>query len=382
MRILFVYNEIVVENVSGCFYHNFLGDIIDRYSKYGELTVCVAQKEVKQTTSKLVELPNNVNLKFIDKENTIKKAFFDRRNNKKTLENLIKKTDFIIIHVPCSIQGLVKKYSKKYDKPCLAIVVGCPFDSLWNHSFKGKLIAPLSYLSLRKFMAYVPYAIYVTNNFLQQRYPTTGVGIGCSDVAIPGFISKVILQNRILGIKKIDKEINLVSVGAINNKSKGHIDVIKAISKLKNSNVKYIYHLIGGGDPSYIKKVINRYKVNDQVVIHGQIPHNEIFTILCQMDVYIQPSRQEGLCRAIIEAMAVGLPIIASNVGGNPELVKKEYLYSPGDIGKLASLIKQITNKEEMINLSDEYFFKALEYRPEVLEKKRDDFIKNAIKIV
>ena len=57
------------------------------------------------------------------------------------------------------------------------------------------------------------------------------------------------------------------------------------------------------------------------------------------MDIYIQPSYTEGLPRALIEAMSVGLPCIGSSVGGIPELLKENFLVPPKDEVELAKKI-------------------------------------------
>ena len=44
-------------------------------------------------------------------------------------------------------------------------VVGCAWDALWNHSYKGKILAPKSYMSMRRAVSKAPYVVYVTNGF-------------------------------------------------------------------------------------------------------------------------------------------------------------------------------------------------------------------------
>lgn len=378
MNILFIYNEIVVEKCNGEFYHNFLGDIIDRYSLFGNLTVCVAKQEVETPVSKKIDKNKQVKFEFIDKENTIEKSLC-RKNNINILKNLIKAADFVIIHVPCSVQDLVAKWCEKFGKPYMGVVVGCPWDSLTNHSFKGKLLAPLSYLSLRKFMKKVPYAIYVTDSFLQKRYPTEGRYIGCSDVAIPSFKPENIITDRISLIKKENDTINLVSVGAVGNPVKGHEDIIKALKYLNSSNENYKYHLIGGGDAHRLKVLAQELGVEEDVIFHGQKSHEDIFSLLKGMHIYLQPSRTEGLSRAIIEALSVGCPVIATEVGGNVELIRPEYLYKPGAISELVRLIIRLSNKNEQISYAKLAIDKAQQYSREKLDVKRMAFLNEVI---
>ena len=76
-----------------------------------------------------------------------------------------------------------------------------------------------------------------------------------------------------------------------------------------------------------IEKKIVELKIQDRVWLSGSrddIPH-----LLRSMDIFVLPSKGEGISNTILEAMATGLPVVATNVGGNPELV------SDGDCGQL-----------------------------------------------
>ena len=99
------------------------------------------------------------------------------------------------------------------------------------------------------------------------------------------------------------------------------------------------------------------------------------------LDIYVHPSRSEGLPRTIIEAISRATPCICSNVGGIPELIDGQYLFSYKDgmpEKKLANLVACM-NKEEMRRQAIQNFKKAQEYAPKMLEKKRNSFFKNAI---
>lgn len=113
MKILFVYSELVVEIVGNKYHHNFLNDILDRYHKYGELTVCTSAIKVESSNHREILNTKDINFRFITKENTIKKHFFDRSRNKKVLELAVKESDYIFIHVPCTVQNIVANFAKK-----------------------------------------------------------------------------------------------------------------------------------------------------------------------------------------------------------------------------------------------------------------------------
>jgi L-malate glycosyltransferase len=108
--------------------------------------------------------------------------------------------------------------------------------------------------------------------------------------------------------------------------------------------------VIVGIDPqvSTLYNLSNKLKVSSHVHWVGIIDHaNENLSIA---DGYIQPSRKEGLGLGIIEAMAFGLPIVATNTGGIPEAVidgETGYHADPGDPNSLADAIKQLLSEKE-----------------------------------
>lgn len=378
MKILFVYSYICVDIVNGRYYHNFLESIIKRYKPLGKLTICVSCKHCTSSMMNNVSL-NGVKVHFISKENTIKKRFLDRRDNKQTIHEQVNECDWVIAHVPDSIGELAIKFAKQINKPCLAVVVGCPWDTLWNHSWKGKMMAPLSYFTMHRTMRLATYAIYVTSHFLQNRYPCTGRSIGCSDADIPAS-DESILRKRLQKI--IDRQasdcVKLATCAAVHVRFKGQHDVIRAIAQLQKQKINVHYYLIGGGDASFLQNLAKKLGIEQFVHFMGLQPHEKIFSLLDEMDGYIQPSLTEGLPRALVEAMSRALPCIGTKVGGIPELLEADYLYHPKDIRNLVRLIAGFS-KEKMQKSAIANFKRASEYQGEVLNRKRVNFL-NQIK--
>ena len=111
----------------------------------------------------------------------------------------------------------------------------------------------------------------------------------------------------------------------------------------------------------------------------GIKPHEEIFDWLDNLDIYIQSSFQEGLCRAIVEAMSRACPCIVSNVGGNSELINEKYIFKKGDVKRLYSkLLLLINSKENMEESSKQNYTRSLDFEKEKLDAKRKKFY-NAI---
>ena len=373
LNVLFVNSSLVVEEVNGKYYSNALGAFIPRYKRLGKLTACVTRKSCDRPSQALVDLAD-VNIRFIEKENTITKRFFDRSQNRSIIRELAGSADLVIGHVPGSTASMALECALRLGKTCMAVAVGCPWDGLWNHSFKGKCMAPIEYVNMRKVMRKVPYAMYVTQEFLQGRYPSSGETVGCSDVEMPP-LDKEALTRRLDRIKGMTgKTLKFVTSAAVNVRYKGQYDVIKAMRLLRKRGIDIQYYLLGGGDNDYLRGVAERNGEAGNVHFLGMIPHEKVFSVLDDMDVYVQPSRQEGLPRAVVEAMGRALPAVGTFAGGIPELLPPKRLYAPGDVRALTGIIESLT-PEVLAGDARRNFAKAGEYASDVLDARRNAFL-------
>lgn len=139
----------------------------------------------------------------------------------------------------------------------------------------------------------------------------------------------------------------LASVGSLTPK-KGHKYLIEAVCKLqkKVSNV-YLLLIGAGSEEKKLKDLINIYNIEKNVKLIGRQNSIDIKNILSQSDIFVLPSLWEGLPNAMLEAMALGMPIVASSVGGVPEIIENNsngLLVSPGScddlVNKMLILIK------------------------------------------
>lgn len=117
-------------------------------------------------------------------------------------------------------------------------------------------------------------------------------------------------KRRELGLSMDD--FVLLSVGELVD-NKNHMTVIQALEKLNNPRIKYI---ICGHGPleKYHKELKRKMNLDKHVLLLGY--RNDVSEIYKVSDVFIFPSKREGLGMAALEAMAAGLPIITSNVHG------------------------------------------------------------------
>lgn len=292
---------------------------------------------------------------------------------RKEVSNIVKNSESCIVRVPSFIGLLALEECIKLNKPTIVEVVANGWDSLWNYgSISGKIMAPYIHLKSKQLIKKSSNVIYVTNSYLQKMYPSKGNNIGCSDVVLkkiePSF-------ERYKGRK--EKTIYLGTLAAINVKFKGQECVIKALGYLKKQGyTDFEYQLVGSGSEKYLKELAIKHEVENQVVFLGALPHDEVFDWLSSIDVYIQPSKQEGLPRAVVEAMSTGVFCLGSRTGGIPELLEEGYIFSNkhSNYKEIAKLLKEF-NPNDAYREGKNNYEKSLLYEKELLEKKRKDFL-------
>lgn len=128
-----------------------------------------------------------------------------------------------------------------------------------------------------------------------------------------------------------------------------------------------------------LKKLIKKYGLDKEVKIIGALPHDEVFKWLENIDIYIQPSYMEGLCRAIVEAMSKACPVICTDAGGNFELIEEKNIYKQRDIFGLINILENINNEELKKNAVFNYN-KSKKYTANLLNEKRNIFYSKFIK--
>src|SRR5207253_6445170 len=115
---------------------------------------------------------------------------------------------------------------------------------------------------------------------------------------------------------------------------------------------------------SELESRANAAGLNGAARFRGQLASPDaVRAELDRADLFVLPSRQEGLPRAMLEAMARGLPCIGSTVGGIPELLPAEDLVPPGDASALTQKIHDVLgDPQRMARMSARNLEKAREY--------------------
>lgn len=370
MKLVFAHDH-KLRKINGKYYTvgGLRDSITNRYMEFfDEMTIFCRAIEKQPYDTQLFELKNPA----ITVKPVSNGSLLLSKNAKKMMENEIKNADGLIVKLHSKIAEQAISYARKYNIPYLIELVGDPWDAYWNHSLKGKFVAPFMTFTTKREIERAPFVIYVTKKFLEEKYPCNGKWIDCSDVELQE-IDKNVLKKRIERIDHMNEIIILGTLAQVDVHYKGQEYVIKALAELKKRGKIFKYRLAGSGSTEYLKKIALKYDVIKQVEFCGVLSHKEVFSWLDKIDFYIQPSKQEGLPRAMIEAMSRACPVAGSAVGGIPELVPFQFIFQKGNMQDIIRILNGI-NKVTLKKQAKDNFIKACDYRKDYLDKKRRDF--------
>jgi glycosyltransferase involved in cell wall biosynthesis len=169
---------------------------------------------------------------------------------------------------------------------------------------------------------------------------------------------------------------------------KGHDVLIEAVSSVRKIHPNFLCLIIGDGPiKNNLQFQIQNLDLENSVLLTGFLSLDEVHYLIINSDMFIMPSRTEGTPIAILEAAALARPIIASNVGGIPDVITDQVdgmLVRPEDPDELAAaIIKLIEDQNLSHRLGENAKEKILrEYSPEVQAEKLKNIYMQTIKKV
>lgn len=168
------------------------------------------------------------------------------------------------------------------------------------------------------------------------------------EVVYPGFDALSVKRGM---VRRRHECINLLSV-AICDPRKGLDTLLEATRRLNNPKIKL--DVVGDDSSEYCKRLKKRvaaWGLEEKVIFHGVVGLEELSRFYSEADIFVLPSLYEPFGIVFAEAMSFGLPIIATNAGGIPELVEdggNGFLVPPGDVDSLAEAIDKLASNAEL----------------------------------
>lgn len=263
----------------------------------------------------------------------------------------LKKGDYVAIHCNTPIGGVVGRLAGK--KCGIKTII---YTAHGFHFYNGApLINWLLYYPIERWLAHYTDVLITINQEDYQRaksfkyrnqgkaYYVPGVGIDISEFSS-------IERNREEVLREFeisDDSVVIISAGDL-NKNKNNKVIVKAMNILNNEKIHYL--ICGEGKlRTELENEVKKYGLEKKVHFLGY--RTDIKRLMGASDIFVMPSFREGLSRSLMEAMATGLPCVASRIRGNIDLIESsEYLCDPLDCKAFASAIGKLAESDELRN--------------------------------
>jgi glycosyltransferase involved in cell wall biosynthesis len=302
------------------------------------------------------------------------------------------RADAYILRVPGLVGRLAWREITRLGRPYALEVVGDPWDALgpgtWPNIFRP-VFRHIATHQLKQMCRNAVAVHYVTQQALQRRYPPgpSAYAVGFSDALMDSaFALPEILGERCRRIGDLaesggssKKALRIGFIGSLARMYKGPDVLLRAALLCRRRELNFEVAMVGAGrHAEEMQALAIRLGIQDQAQFLGQLPSGKaIFDFLDSVDLFVMPSRAEGLPRALLEAMARACPCIGSAIGGIPELLAPADLVPAGDAAALAGKIMEVAgNPHRMKEMARRNLEKAREFTPEHLKDARRDFFR------
>lgn len=322
-----------------------------------------------------VEHPN-VNIIPVPMFKTIKELVLSLFEIRSIIKNQdLNRYEAIIVRLPSLLGFLVCHNTFSRSIPIGVEVVADMSNAPSDSGLGGKLKYFFFHSLLKHYVRNSNGVSYVTKNSLQLKYPA-------NSKAIQNHYSSINLDPSYFydkpdDLKNRNEPSVLIHVSTLNSNAKGHKIFIDTIDQLKKNGYNVQGIIVGGGSfKSYYEQYCEDKNIDNTITFTGSISDpKELRNLYIMSDILLFPSEFEGLPRTVIEAMSCSLSVVASNVGGIPELLDEQWIGDFNDTDFFYSKISQlIDNPQLMKKSSSDNYNKAFEYEASQIQKRRNQF--------
>lgn len=193
----------------------------------------------------------------------------------------------------------------------------------------------------------------VLADLVEEGIPKRKLFLLYNGIVVDGYRPSSLRRSR--AREELGLEANALVITAVGNLHpyKGHADLILAVARIAEDLPQPWRLLIAGSDRAgheqVLRRMITELNLEQRVTLLGH--RDDIPEILAAADIHAMPSHEEGLPNSIIEAMASGLPVVASRVGGIPELViegENGILVGPHDVDGFAEALLTLAHDADL----------------------------------
>jgi glycosyltransferase involved in cell wall biosynthesis len=258
------------------------------------------------------------------------------------LDRAVRGCPAVVVRSPSALAYLAARHTLAMRRPYGAQIVGDPDRVFSSGAFQHPLRVPLRYgvTAAQKHVArHASAVMFVTSHVLQRKYPAAGRVFSVSDVVLD---DSAFAAGRFAGASD-SKPCTLVTVAGLDRPYKGIAVLLDAVRELRRAGRLVKLLVVGAGElMAELETRARSLGMKGDVQFAGQLDREGVRAALDAGDIFVLPSLTEGLPRALLEAMARGLPAVATNVGGIPELLPSDCLVPPRDAAALARRLGEL----------------------------------------
>lgn len=269
-----------------------------------------------------------------------------------------KEYDLYVVNYP-SVTGLI--FLSLFHRRCNYILEHVNDDNSFETKTGGFILSFLLKRFKKTFFSGAYGITSVSDYLVNKYYPSNYMVASNVNVAVPEFIFRPI---------PVTTPLKLISVGAV-SKKKG-IDL--AIQRMKELDIECEYYIAGGAGDLNLKELTSDLPKNIKVVYLGMLDKKDIYEYLSNSHIFIQPSRSEGLPRALIEGIAYSLPAIVSTLPCFSELIDPSYIIDWNIEGSLKMAINHILSSDNFELQSFKNYNTSLKFDNKILTQKKNEF--------
>lgn len=286
--------------------------------------------------------------------------------------------DAVILRIPSPLGTVLAAHLTRRGQPFGVQVVGDPHvvfaPGVVDHPLRP-LLRWKSTRAQQRECRQAACAAYVTASYLQDRYPPAPGRPSFAESGATLLPEAFVASSR--PAPAHTEHLRTVSVGSLEQRYKGIDTVVRALAILAADGRDVRHTHVGSGRYlAELQRLARELEVEDRIDFVGAVPSGApVRQHLDAADLFLMPSRTEGLGRALVEAMARGLPAVASTVGGLPELLPPQHLIPPDSPTALAAAVAMFQDDPAaMASAGTQNLESAREHQSDRIAVVRDAF--------
>ena len=304
---------------------------------------------------------------------------------RRCVKDYCRRYDRAVFRIPAATSNIFCRQYAKRGKPFAVEVVIDPWENFGPGSAGNHIINWIvrrDWTTLVKSMCEKATGVsYVTECYLQKRYPPKAYTDKSGEYFTANYSSVELPDDSFAEprIWKTGQTSFVVShvANLFTGYGKGHIELMRAVKTVRDDGYDVSIRFVGDGPKKEEFRDYSRnLGIEKHVVFFGKLPSgHEVRNAIRNSDIFVLPTRAEGLPRALLEAMSEGIPCLSSPVCGIPEVLEDQFLYEFNDVDGYAKGIKRfIDNPDLMTEASRNNIETAKKYASSILNQRREYF--------